>query len=125
MEDHAHSGLKYSKGSRQARQRYMDLQAVEPKAERRSVCCCAARAGDGSACGRKMRMGALGSRLRGDDGVGRRDAVLAQLALAVFRDPVGGPGRRAAQRGARGAQALASIAREHVCSITSVAGQPE
>ena len=30
-------GLKYSKGSRQARQRYSALQAVEPKAERRSV----------------------------------------------------------------------------------------
>ena len=33
----AHIGLKYSKGSRHARQRCSALQAVEPKAERRSV----------------------------------------------------------------------------------------
>ena len=31
-------GLKYSKGSRHATQRYSDLQAVEPNADRRSVC---------------------------------------------------------------------------------------
>ena len=107
----AQIGLKCSKGSRQARQRYSALQAVEPKADRRSVCALPQR-GQATASARRptMRIGALPSAARPR----RRDAVVAQLAPAVVADPVGGPGRGAAHASrAPGPRPAASMASTH------------
>ena len=59
----------------------------------------AARAGRGegvvdAAAEEADGLGLLGLQVRG---AGRRDAVFLELALALGADPVGGPGRRAAQ----------------------------
>ena len=104
VEERAHRGLKCSKGSRQLRQRYSALQAVEPKADSRSVCRLSQR-GQAMAGLRTPADQADRHAGAGIHRAGRRDAVVAQLAAAVVADPVGGPGRRALQRHRHRAQA--------------------
>ena len=80
--------LKYSKGSRQARQRCSALQGVEPNSLTISV---SSERQRGQASGRVPRST---SRMFDTLLIRRHDAVLEQLAPAVGADPIAAPRRR-------------------------------
>ena len=117
----AQIGLKCSNGSRQARQRYSALHAVEPKADRRSVCGLPQR-GQAIGLARGRRCASARRRRRGD-GRGGAMPYSRSLRLPGGADPVGGPGRRALQRTSRRGPRPAAVSASSTLLLDHLGGR--